>query len=177
MRTSDEIKARLHHGDHELRQALQLLATTSDHIQAASDGIQVCIDRADLIEPAINELKHQIQSLVEEISEVYSLRNNESDLHLRQQNAPLKKDLAALQQALSDEMEERQAHLPGLVKSNEELVQRIEGLERSTQLLKFRINEMTEKYESAIIEVAELKGTHRTLQGITGKTTDLTIPP
>ena len=177
MHTSDEIKARLHHGAYELRQALQLLATASDHIQTASDGIQVCIDRADLIEPAINELKHQIQSLVKETSEVYSLRNDESDLYLRQENAQLKKDLATLQKALCDEMEERQARLPGLVKSNEELVQHIEGLEPFTRLLKLRINEMKEKYESAVTEIAELKSTNRTLQGIIGKTTDLTIPP
>ncbi len=34
---------------------------------------------------------------------VFSLRNNESDMHLRQENAQFKRELAALQQALHDE--------------------------------------------------------------------------
>ena len=33
----------------------------------------------------------------------YSSRNNESDMHLRQENAQLKRELAALQQALHDD--------------------------------------------------------------------------
>lgn len=157
MRTSDEIKARLHHGSQELRQALQLLTTSSDHIQTAFDEIQVCQARADLIDPAIDALSGQIHTLTEDMDRVYSLRNDESDLYLRQENKHLKRDLAALQQALRHEMEQHRALLTDSAKSNEELMQRVRNLERFTELLKSKLNEMKEQYETAIIDNADLR--------------------
>lgn len=169
MQISDEIKARLNHGARELSQALQLLATVTDRIHTAFDETQACSDCAGLIDPAIDTLNHHIHTLTEEMDRVYSLRNDESDLYLRQENAKLKRDIAALQQALRREMEEHQAYLVASTKSNDELVQRAEGLERFNQLLKSRLNEMKEKYESAIIEVADLKEMKKTLQNASGK--------
>lgn len=169
MRTSDEIKARLHHGAQELRQALQLLATSSDQIQTAFDEIQVCHNRADLIDPAIDALSLQIHTLTEDMDRVYSLRNDESDLYLRQENKHLKRDLAALQQALRREMEQHQAHLNDAARSNEELMQRIRNLERFGDLLKSKINEMKEQYETAIIDNAELRDTINGSQGNPGE--------
>lgn len=176
MQTSDGIKAHLHHGSHELAQVQQLVATiqhlvatASDHIKTTYDEIQVCSDRADLIDPAISALTHQIHALTEEMDRVYSLRNDEIDLYLRQENNNLKKEIAALQQALTCEREEHQARLAASVKSNEELVQRNGSLERFCQMLKSKLNEMKEMYESAIIDVAELKATNKTLQNTPGK--------
>ena len=176
MQTSDEIKARLHHGSHELAQVQQLVATiqhlvatASDHIKTIYDEIQVCSDRADLIDPAISALTDQIHALTEEMDRVYSLRNDESDLYLRQENNKLKREIAALQQALTREREEHQARLAASVKSNEELVQRNGSLERFCQMLKSKLNELKEMYESAIIDVAELRATNKTLQNTPGK--------
>ena len=159
MQISDEIKARLHHGAHELRQSLQLLATLSDRTRAAFDEIQVCNDRADLIDPAIDTLNQQIHTLNTEVDRVYALRNDESDSHLKQENVQLKRDLEAVQQALRLEVEQHQAHLTDSVKSRDELIQRVQSLEQFNSLLISKINEMREKYESAIIEVTELKST------------------
>ena len=164
MRTSDEIRARLHHGTQELHEALRLVAASSDRIQTALDEIQTCYSRADLIDPAINALNHQIQTLSEDMDRVYSLRNNENDLYLRQENNKLKRDIAAVQQALRREMAEHQAHLTESVKSNEELNQRIHNLEQFNNLLKTKINEMKEKYESAIIDNADLRDTNAGLK-------------
>ena len=169
MRISDEIKARLHHGAHELHQALQLLATSSDHIQTAFDEIQVCQNRADVIDPAIDALRLQIHTLTEDMDRLYSLRNNESDLYLKQENKQLKKDLAALQQALHREKEQHQAHLTDSARSNEELMQRIRNLERFGDLLKSKINEMKEQYENAIIDNADLRDTISGSQGNPGE--------
>ncbi len=165
MQTSEEIKRRLNYGAHELRQILQVLATVSDRIQTTSDEIQVCNDRADLIDPTIDALKLQIQTLNEDMDRVYSLRINESDIYLKQENAQLKKELAALQQALSDEADQHQAHLAESVKSNAELVQRIQSLDRFNTLLKTKINEMKEQYDSAIIDNVDLRDTNAGLQG------------
>lgn len=164
MRTSDEIRARLHHGTQELHEALRLVAASSDRIQTALDEIQTCYSRADLIDPAINALNHQIQTLSEEMDRVYSLRNNENDLYLRQENNQLKRDIAAVQQALRREMAEHQAHLTESVKSNEELNQRIQSLERFNDLLKAKINEMKEQYESAIVDVVDLRDSNAGLR-------------
>ena len=169
MRISDEIKARLNYGVRELSQTLQLLATVTEHIQTAFDETQVCSDRAGLIDPAIDALNHQVQTLTEEMDRVYSLRNDESDLYLRQENTKLKRDFAALQQALRHELEKHRTYIVASTKSNEELVQRIGNLERFNQLLKSRLNEMKDKYESAIIEIADLKDMNNTLQNASGK--------
>ena len=159
MQMSDELKARLQHGAHELRQSLQLLATVSDRTQTAFDEIQVCNDRADLIDPAIDTLNQKIHTLNEEVDRVYALSNTKSDSYLKQENVQLKRDLEAVQQALRLEVEQRQAHLTDSVKSREELIQRVQSLEQFNSLLISKINEMREKYESAIIEVSELKST------------------
>lgn len=159
MRISDELKAHLYHGAQELRQSQQMLATVSDRLQTTFDEIQVCNGRADLIDPAIDTLNRQIHTLNEEMDRVYALRNDESDSYLKQENAQLKRDLAAVQQALRLEVEQHQAHLTDSVKSNEELAQRVQSLEQFNSLLISKINEMREKYESAIIEVTDLKST------------------
>ena len=169
MRTSDEIKARLHHGSHELAQAQQLLATGLDHIQTAYDEIQVCNDRADLIDSANSALNHRIHALTEEMDRVFALRNDESDIYLRQENSKLKRESSVLQQAVTRQREEQQARLAGSVKAYEELLQRNGNLERFNQLLISRINEMKENYENAIIENTELKDTKKALQNTPGK--------
>lgn len=164
MRTSNEIRARLHHGTQELGEALQLVAASSNRIQIALDEIQTCYSRADLIDPAIDALNHQVQTLNEEMDRVYSLRNNENDLYLRQENKKLKRDLAAVQQALRREMAEHQAHLTDSLKSNEELYQRVQSFEKFNNLLKSKINEMKHNYESAIIDNADLRDTNAGLK-------------
>lgn len=176
MQTSDEIKARLHHGSHELTEVQQLVATiqhlvatASDRIKTAYDDMQVCSDRTDLIDPAFIALTHQIHALTKEMDRVYSLRNDESDLYVRQESNKLKREIAALQQALTREREEHQARLAASLKSNEELVQRNGSLERFCQMLKSKLNELREMYESAIIDVAELKAANKTLQNTPGK--------
>ena len=175
MQTSEEIKRRLNHGAHELHQVLQLLATVPDRIHTASDEIQVCNDRADLIDPTINALNHEIKTLKEEMTRVYSSRNSESDMHLKQENAQLKRELAARQQALRDEADKHQAHLAESVRSDAVIVQRIQNLERFVTLLETKINEMKEQYDSAIIDNidlrdtnAGLKNTVQTLQSTSG---------
>lgn len=164
MQTSDEIKARLHHSSHELRQTQQLLATVADRVQTAYDEIQVCSSRADLIDPTIDKLNCQINAMREDMDRLFALRNNDADQYLRQENAQLKKDVAALQQTLRLERGQHQAHLSDAVKSNEELNHRIQDLEQFNSLLKSKINEMKEKYEDAIIDIADMKGKKDTLQ-------------
>ena len=154
MPISDELKARLHHGSHEIGQVQQLLAAALDHVQTVVDDIQLCNDRADLVDPAFDTLNRQIHALTEEIKRVSALRSNEGDLHLRLENSKLKRDLAALQEA---------------IKSDEELAQHIGSLERFNQMLKSKLNEMKEMYESAIIEVADLKEKNKTLYNMAGK--------
>ena len=154
MRISDELKARLHHGSHEIGQVQQLLAAALDRVQTVVDDIQLCNDRADLVDPTFDTLNRQIHALTEEMNRVYALRDNESDLHLRLENSALRRDLAALQEA---------------VESNEELAQRVGSLERFSQMLKSKLKEMKEMYESAIIEVADLKEKNKTLYDMAGK--------
>ena len=154
MRISDELKARLYHGSHEISQVQQLLATALDHVQTVVDDIQLCNDRADLVDPAFDTLNRQIYALTEEMNRVYALRGNEGDLHLRHENSKLRRELAALQQA---------------VESNNELAQRMGSVERFNQMLKSKLNEMKEMYENAIIEVADLKDRNKTLFNMAGK--------
>ena len=176
MRTSDEIKARLRHGTHELLQAQQplatvsnrilellqaqqLLATVSDRIQTATDEIKVCNDRADLIDPTIDALHRQLHNLTEEMDRVYALRNDDSDEALKLEISQLKKQVTNLQQALRVQERQYQAQLDESAKSNELLVQRVQSLERFNNLLKVNINDMKERYETAIIDVADQKNT------------------
>ena len=130
MQASDEVKARLHHITHELRQTQQLLAAAADHTQTASDDIQVC-----------NDL---VPGLTEEMDRVYALRGDETYLGLRQENAKLRRDFAVLQH---DYHQEKQF----------------------SQLLQSGIKEVQEKYENAIIEVADLKDEIKTLRNTPGK--------
>lgn len=169
MRTSDQIKAGLHHGAYELHQIQQLTATISDRIQTVLDDIQVCNDGASLIDPTIDTLNRQIHTLNEEMDRVYALRNDEVDSYVRQENAQLKRDLAALQEALRLEKEKHQAHLTDSIKSTKELTQRVKSLERFNELLKSKLNGMREQYESAIIDVVDLKDTVKSLQSTPGK--------
>ena len=154
MRISDELKARLHHGSHEIGQVKQLLAAALDHVQTVVDDIQRCHDHADLVDPAIDTLNRQFHALTEEMNRVYALRSPEGNLHLQYENSKLRRDLASLQQ---------------VVKSNEELVQRMGNLERFNQMLKSKLNQMKEMYENAIIEVADLKDRNKTLHNMAGK--------
>ena len=154
MRISDELKARLHHGSHEIGQVQQLLASALDHVQMVVDDIQQCNDRVDLIDPSFHALNRQIHALTEEMNRVYALRNNENDVHLRLENSQLRRDLAALQE---------------VVKSDEELAQHMGSLERFNQMLKSKLNEMKEMYENAIIEIADLKEKNKTLYKMAGK--------
>lgn len=151
MPISDELKARLHHGSHEIGQVQQHLAAVLDRVQMVVDDIQLCNDRPDLVDPAVDTLNRQIHGLTEEMNRVYALGN---DLHLRHENSQLKRDLAALQEA---------------IKSNEEQTQRMGILERFNQMLKSKLNEMKEMYENAIIEVADLKAKNKTLYNMAGK--------
>lgn len=75
IRTSDEIKAHLHHGVHELRQVQQLLATVSDRIQTVFDAIQACNARAEDIDPTIDTLNRWSHTLIEEMGTQYRCRS------------------------------------------------------------------------------------------------------
>ena len=169
MQTSKEMKNHLNHGALELCEIEQLLATALDRVQTAADEIRMCHDRADLVDSTVDALNREILTVNEEMDRVNSLRNNESDLYLRQENAHLKRDIAAMQQALRREMEEHKAQLTESVKSNEDLTRRIRKLEHFNELLKVRINEMKEKYESAIIDNLDLRDTVKSLQNTPGK--------
>ena len=169
MRTSDELKARLPHSTHEIAQLQQMIATASDQAQTTYNEVQLCKDRVGLLDAAFNALNHQNHALVKEMDRVYALRNDESDLYLRHENSKLKRDLAALQQALQQGRDEQQAQLANAVQSNEELAQRMESVERFNKLLISKLNEMKEMYESAIIEVTDLKAKNKTLHNISGK--------
>ena len=151
MPISDELKARLHHSSHEIGQVHQHLAAVLDRVQMVVDDIHLCNDRTDLIDPAIDTLNRHIHALTEEMNRVYALGN---DLHLRLENSQLKRDLAALQEA---------------IKSIEEQAQRMGSLERFNQMLKSKLNEMKDMYENAIIEVADLKEKNTTLYNMAGK--------
>ena len=165
MQTTNEIRARLNHGAHEILQTQELLATVTDRLQIVLDQIRLCNSRTELIEPTIDTLKHQIHTLNEEMDRVYALRNNESDLYLRQENVRLKKDIVASHQALRREMEEGQTRITELVKSNENLRQRVGSLERLNDVLKSKTNEMKEQYESAIIDNVDLRDANADLKG------------
>lgn len=164
MRTSDEIKVRLNRGIYELRQAQQSLGTVQGRIQTVVNEIQVQSDRADLIDPAIDALNRQIFTLNEDMDRVYSLRNDESDLYLKQENAKLKSDIAELKRAHRREVEQLQAQLANSTKSNEELIHRAQSVERFNDLLKTKINEMKQQYENAIIDNVDLRDTNADLQ-------------
>ena len=151
MPISDEFKARLHHGSREISQVHQHLAAVLDRVQILVDDIQLYNDRTDLVDPTIDTLNRHIHALAGEINRVYALGN---DLHLRLENSQLKRDLAALQEA---------------IKSTEEQAQRMGSLERFNQMLRSKLNEMKEMYENAIIEVADLKEKNTTLYNMAGK--------
>ena len=174
MQTSEELRAHLQHGAHEIRQIKQLLATALDRAQTTSDEIHMCSDCVKLIDPTIDALNHEVHRLTAEMDRVYALRDddgtdNGTDAYLRRLNAQLRIDLAALQKALQREKEQHQANLTTAVECNKELKQRVLSLERFNDLLKAKINEMREKYEDAIIEVTDLKDANRTLQSTPGE--------
>lgn len=52
---------------------------------------------------------------------------------------------------------------------NQNANQRIQELESYIQLLKFKLNEMRDKYDSAIIDVVDLKDTVKSLQEASGE--------
>ena len=169
MQSSEEIKAHLNHVAHELRHTLQSIATASDRVQTALDEVKVCNDRARFIDPTLDALNHQIHTWTEEMDRVYSLRNDEIDIYLRQENSKLKRDNIALQQALHREEEQHQAHLTEAVRSNDALIQHIRTLERLNDILRKKVAEMKDKCESALIENVELKDTIQSLQSTPGK--------
>ena len=169
MSTSGQIIARLSHQAYELHQCQQLIATLSDRVQTVLDEIQVCTDHASLIDPAVDTLNQQIQSLTEDMDRVYALRNDEHDSQLREENSRQKRDLAFLHETIRRDKEQHEAHVNDLSKSNEELTRRVEELEKFNDLLRSRTNEMREEYESAIIDVVDLKNTVKTLQSTPGK--------
>ena len=166
---SGQIIARLRHQAYELHQCQHLIAKVSDRVQTVLDDIQVCSDHASLIDPAVNTLNHQIQSLTEEMDRVYALRNDEHDSYLREENSRQKRDLAFLHEAFRHAKEQHEAHVKDLSKSNKELTRRVENLEKFNDLLKSRTNEMRQDYESAIIDNVDLKNTVKTLQSTPGE--------
>lgn len=188
MQTSEELRAHLQHGAHEIRQIKQLLATALDRAQTTSDEIHMCSDRVKLIDPTIDALNREIHRLTAEMDRVYALRDddgtdNGADSYLRRSNAQLRIDLAALQKALQREKEQHQADLTESADYNKELKQRVQSLERFNELLKFKINEMKEKYESAIIDNVDLRDTNsnqaatiKTLQNTPGKHHNKLLP-
>ena len=153
MRTSNEIKACLQHDAYELCQVQELSATSSGHVQTATDGIHMSNSHANLIKPTIDAQIRQIHGLSEEIVRVYALRSNESDAHLKNENAQLKQDVVALREALRLETEQHQAHLTDFARS-----------ERFNTQLKVWLKEMKDKYEDAIIENLDLKDPNKALQ-------------
>ena len=169
MPISSQIIARLRHQAYELHQCQQLIAKVSDRVQTVLDDIQVCSDHASLIDPAVNTLNHQIQTLTEEMDRVYALRNDENDSYLREENSRQKRDLAFLHETIRLAKEQHEAHVNDLSKSNKELTRRVENLEKFNDLLKSRTNEMRQQYECAIIDNVELKETVKTLQSTPGK--------
>ena len=166
---SGQIIVRLQHQAYELHQCQQLIATVSDRVQTVIDEIQVCSDHASLIDPAVNTLNHQIQTLTEEMDRVYALRNDEHDSYLREENSRQKRDLAFLHETIRRAKEQHKAHVNDLSKSNKELTRRVEQLEKFNDLLKSRTNEMRKDYESAIIDNVDLKNTVKDLQSTPGK--------
>ena len=151
----DQLKSHLSHGGHELRQALQLLPTVVGCIQTAADDFQVCNDLVELIiGPAFEALNRQNHGLNEEMDRVFALRHDESTSYLKEENAKLKRDLAAALEGLRRETE---AELISSNKPNTKSDQHIQYLEGLVQHLKIKLNEMREKYESAIIENLDLK--------------------
>ena len=181
MQTSEELRAHLQHGAHEIHQIKQILNTALDRAQTTSDEIQICSDRVKLIDPTIDALNREVHRLTTEMDRVYALRDddgtdNGADSYLRRLNAQLRIDLAALQKSLQREKEQHQADLTTAVESNKGLKQRVQSLEQFNELLKFKINEMKEKYESAIIDNVDLRDTNanqavtiKTLQNTPGK--------
>lgn len=181
MQTSEELRAHLQHGAHEIRQIRQLLGTALDRAQTISDEIRMCSDRVKIIDPTIDTLNREIHRLTTEMDRLYALRDDEgpdngAESYLRRLNAQLRIDLAALQKALQREKEQHQADLSTAAECNNELKQRALGLERFNDLLKTKLNEMREKYESAIIDNVDLRDTNanqaatiNTLQNTPGK--------
>lgn len=165
MRTSNEIKACLQHDAYELCQVQELSATSSGHIQTATDEIHMSNSHANLIKPTIDAQIRQIHGLSEEIVRVYALRSNERDAHLKNENAQLKQDVVSLREALRLETEQHQAHLIDFARSGEELNQRIQLSERFNTQLKVRLKEMKDQYEDVIIENLDLKDPNKALQG------------
>lgn len=129
----------------------------------------MCSDGVKLIDPTIDALHRQIRNLQEEMDRVYALRDSETDSHLRQENAQLKRDLAAVQHALRREMDAHHAHRTDSFKSNEELKQRVRSLEQFNDLLKSKLNEMKQQYETSIIDNVDLRDTIKTMQNKPGK--------
>ena len=169
MPISGQIIVRLQHQAYELHQCQQLIAAVSDRVQTVLDEIRICSDHASLIDPAVNTLNHQIQTLTEEMDRVYALRNDEHDSYLREENSRLKRDLAFLHETFRRAKEQHEAQIKDLSRSNKELTRRVEQLEKFNDLLKSRTNEMRKDYESAIIDNVDLKNTVKTLQSTPGK--------
>ena len=174
MQTSEELRAHLQHGAHEIRQIKQILNTALDRAQTTSDEIQICSDRVKLIDPTIDALNREVHRLTTEMDRVYALRDddgtdNGADSYLRQLNAQLRIDLAALQKALQCEKEQHQADLTKSAEYNKDLKQRVLSLERFNDLLKAKLNEMKEKYETAIIDNVDLRDTIKSVQNTPGK--------
>ena len=166
---SGQIIARLRHQAYELHQCQQLIATVSDRVQTVLDDIQVCTDHASLIDPAVDTLNQQIQTLTRDMDRVYALRNDEHDSHLREENSRQKRDLLFLHETIRQAKEQHEAHVNDLSESNKELTERVEKLEKFNDLLRSRTNEMRQEYESAIIDNVDLKNTVKTLQSTPGK--------
>ena len=71
---------------------------------------------------------------------VYFLRSDDRNAYLRQKYLKLRRDIAAVQQALRGKVEEHQAHLNGLAKSNEELIQCIRNLSLLAWRWRYSVN-------------------------------------
>ncbi|KAF6219176.1 hypothetical protein HO133_005001 [Letharia lupina] len=112
MRTSDEIKAHLHHGVHELRQVQQLLATVSDRIQTVFDAIQACNARADDIDPTIDTLNRWSHTLIEEMEPKEALRDKIAALV--KQDAEIQRQVTAAEAShFKDDNHKERVNAPG----------------------------------------------------------------
>ena len=124
MSSLDDIKAHLHREAHELRQGqtetrqalqllntiyiLMLLNTAGDRYRTAYEDNRACNDLVNLISPAFDELMRDNHASHEDMDRVYALRVGKSSMYLKEQNARLKRNLAAALGGRSGETRKKQ---------------------------------------------------------------------
>ena len=100
---------------------------------------------------------------------VDSLRNHSGELHLRQEDAQVMRDLEATHRGLSREPQGHHAQVADLLKSYEESVQRNLALERFNGSLMSKVNELMLNFRRATIEIANQRKIIESLQYNPGK--------